>query len=147
MKSFFLSIWALLSLPLGGLLGLHAWRELSWGNVFALFLLLYCAFCSLRLILAAYRPWGSLGRNRTGNWLCLLLLPLTLLPLHVAYRIWQQGIYIPGVHRGRHRITFELGQMGLSWLQDLVGFMGPVLALAALGILGASFLLNLYWRR
>ncbi|HSC83812.1 MAG TPA: hypothetical protein VLC30_09375, partial [Pseudomonas sp.] len=133
MKLIFLLIWAVLSLLLLAASALYLWREPSVSSALSLFGVLYYAYCFLRLIFAAYRPWGLLGPSRVGDWLCLLLLPLTLLPLHTAYEIWQAEHYSPEPYTRRHRLSITLGQHALSWLQDLVGYPGPMLVLAVFG--------------
>lgn len=147
MKRVFLAICALLGLPLLLASSLHFWRDPSWSSAFVVVGVLYYIYCFLRLILAGYQPWGLLGPSRVGEWLCLLLLPLTLLPLNAAYAIWQAEHYSPEPSMRRQRMTVTLGQHALSWLQELVGYMGPVLVLAAFGMGMAVLLLRLYSRR
>lgn len=147
MKIVFLLIWAALSaLSLAGAC-LYLWREPSVSSALVFSGVLYYAYCFLRLIFAAYRPWGLLGPSRVGDWLCLLLLPLTLFPLHAAYAIWQAEHYSPEPHARRQRLSITLGQHALSWLQDLVGYLGPVLVLATFGAGMAILLVRSYLRR
>ncbi|MGE4406183.1 hypothetical protein [Pseudomonas sp.] len=143
MKSIFFAIWALLSLLLGGAAILAALAKPSLGSGFVVLLISYCSFCLFQLIRAFYQPWGLLGpRRRTGYWLCLLLLPLALLPLQAAYEIWQQGAYV--VEEGeRMRFGIAVVRQGLVWLQELVGHLGPMLVLLALGVAIAVGLLRL----
>lgn len=144
MKVVFLVIWAVLSVLLLLLSALYLWRESSATGACIFAGTLYYIYCFLRLILAAYQPWGLLAPSRTGGWLCLLLLPLSLLPLHSAYQIWLAQNYTVEPYTRRKRLIADLGQHALSGLQDLVGYMGPVLVLGALGLCMATFLLRLY---
>ena len=144
MKWVFLSIWALLSALMLLLSTLFLWREASVAGGLLLLGSLYYAYCFLRLIVEAYRPWGLLGSSRTGEWVCLLLLPLALLPLHSAYRIWLAQGYTPEPQERRWRLSTELGQQVLVLLQDLLGYLGPVLLLGAIGLGIAALLLRLY---
>lgn len=143
MKVVFLVIWAVLSVLVLLLSTLYLWSEPSASSAFVLACTLYYIYCFLRLILAAYQPWGQLAHSLAADWLCLLLLPLSLLPLHSAYQIWLAHNYTVEPYR-RRRLLTELGQHILSGLQDLVGYMGPVLVLGALGVAMATFLLRLY---
>jgi hypothetical protein len=143
MKIVFLIIWAALSLLLLAASGLYLWRQPSVTSALVFSGVLYYAYCFLRLILAAYRPWGVLGPGRGGNWLCLLLLPLSLMPLHSAYQIWLAGGYTPEPQERRWRLSIELGQQALVGLQELVGYLGPVLLLSAAGLGMAAFLWSL----
>ncbi|EXF42568.1 hypothetical protein BAY1663_05031 [Pseudomonas sp. BAY1663] len=143
MKSIFFAIWALLSLLLGGVAILAALAEPGLSSGFFVLLTAYYAFCFFQLIRAFYQPWGLLGpRRRTGYWLCLLLLPLALLPLHAAYEIWQQGAYVVE-DTGRMRFSIAVVRQGLVWLQELVGHLGPMLVMLALGVTIAVGLLRL----
>lgn len=144
MKVVFLVIWAVLSVLVLLLSTLYLWSEPSASSAFVLACTLYYIYCFLRLILAAYQPWGQLAHSRAGGWLCLLLLPLSLLPLHSAYQIYLAQNYTIEPYTRRKRLIADLGQHALSGLQDLVGYMGPMLVLGALGLAMATFLLRLY---
>jgi hypothetical protein len=72
---------------------------------------------------------------------CLLLLPLSFWPLRSAYEIWQAGAY-------RLRDNGEVASLMivrplLAWLQELVGYLGPMLVLVAAGVGMALLLLRL----
>lgn len=140
MKRFFLVIWGLLSLSLLGAVLRELWIDPSVYGTFGLLLAAYYSFCFLKLILAAYLPWGLLGAyRRAGYWLCLILLPLTLIPLHAAYEVWERGAYVAAQTSRRTAVLQHL----LGWLQDALGYLGPLLALCALGIGMAVMLLRL----
>lgn len=143
MKVVFLVIWAALSALLLLLSTLYLLKEPSASSAFVFVGTLYYIYCFVRLILAAYQPLSTLAPSHAGGWLCLLLLPLSLLPLHSAYQIWQAQHYSIETS-GRERLLTELGQHILSGLQDLAGYMGPVLVLGVLGLAMATFLLRLY---
>lgn len=139
MKKLFFATWALLSLLLMGATLRAVWIAPSLANGFFLLLVGYYAICFFQLIRAAYQPWGLLGpRRRTGYWICLVLIPLTLLPLKAAYEIWEQGAYVtdPDADGRRFGVLVRL----LVWLQELVGHLGPLLVLATFG-LGMALLL------
>ncbi len=139
MKRLCLAIWAALSLLLGGLAAQALWEAPSLSNGCYLLLVGYYAFCFLQLIRAFFRPWGLLGpRRRTGYWLCLILLPLALLPLRVAYEIWLEGAY-----RSATGDSGLLSDGVLVWLQDLLGYVGPMLLLLAISAAIAISLLSL----
>jgi hypothetical protein len=142
MKSFFLIVWAVLSLTATGFVARELWFAPSWINALALLLPTYYSVCFFQLIRAAFRPWGLLGpRRRSGFWVCLLLLPLSFWPLRSAYEIWQAGAY-------RLRDNGEVASLMivrplLAWLQELVGYLGPMLVLVAAGVGMALLLLRL----
>lgn len=139
MKRLCLAIWAALSLLLGGVAAQALWEEPGLENGFYLLLVAYYVFCCLQLILAFFRPWGLLGpQRRTGYWLCLILLPLALLPLSTAYEIWQQGAY-----RAEAGESSFLGDGVLVWLQEALGYAGPMLLLMAISLAVAISLLRL----
>jgi hypothetical protein len=140
MKRLFLVIWALLSLALTAAALSELWLDPSLASGFVALLVGYYIFCFFRLIRAAFLPWGLLGSyRRSGYWLCLILLPLTLVPLHAAYQVWEQGGYV-AVEASRRAVWLhDL----LGWLQDALGYLGPLLALCALGIGAALMLLRL----
>lgn len=124
---------------LGGVAAQALWEAPNLNNGFCLLLVGYYAFCCLQLIRAFFRPWGLLGpRRRTGYWLCLLLLPLALLPLRTAYEIWLQEAY-----RSDSGVSGLLGDGVLVWLQDLLGYAGPMLLLLAISTAIAVSLLRL----
>lgn len=140
MKNFFLTIWALLSLLLTGAVLCELWSEPSFGSAFALLLAGYYNFCFFKLILAVYLPWGLLGPyRRAGYWLCLILLPLALIPLHAAYEVWERGAYVAVETSRRTALLQHL----LGWLQEVLGYLGPLLALCAFGLGMAVALLRL----
>lgn len=143
MKICFLLVWGLLSLVLTGAVVRELWLDPSWGSAFALLLIVYCSVCFFQLIRAAYRPWGLLGpRRRSGYWACLMMLPLTLLPLRAAYDIWQAGAYrLDDVEKPR--LSLMVFHQLLVWLQELVGYLGPMLVLVAAGVGMALLLLRL----
>lgn len=137
MQKLFYLLWALCSLGLGGLAVTNLWLRPGAPSLFALALVIYYAFCFFGLIRAAFLPWGLLGRHRrSGYWLCLLLLPLALVPLLVAYRVWQAEGYlaVDPLHRA-------------AWLHPLLvqgalGYLGPLLLLGSLGLGMATVLLR-----
>lgn len=132
MQKLFYLLWALCSLGLGGLAVTNLWLRPGAPSLFALALVIYYAFCFFGLIRAAFLPWGLLGRHRrSGYWLCLLLLPLALVPLQVAYRVWQAEGYlaVDPLHRA-------------AWLQGALGYLGPLLLLGSLGLGMAAVLLR-----
>lgn len=144
MKTFFFLAWGLLSLSLAGAVVRELWLDPSWGSAFALLLLAYYIFCFFQLIRAAYRPWGLLGpRRRSGYWVCLVLLPLTFLPLRAAYEIWDTGMYRLDADSQETRLSLLLFRQLLVWLQELVGYLGPMLVLLAVGLGMALLLLRL----
>ncbi|PKM25845.1 MAG: hypothetical protein CVV09_10380 [Gammaproteobacteria bacterium HGW-Gammaproteobacteria-13] len=98
----------------------------------------YAAFCSFKLIQEGYRRKALFGSSNVGFWLCLLLLPLCLLPLYGAYEIWLQGIYVPS---SSGRKTY-LSSLLLEGLQALVGHWGPIIALLVFGLGMLFFLLG-----
>lgn len=139
MRTFFLLLWGVLSLTISTAALRELWLAPSLRSGFVLLLVVYYIFCFFQLIRAAYLPWGLLGAyRRSGYWLCLILLPLTLIPLHAAYRIWQQGGYVPA--QGSQLVAWH--QL-LGWLQDALGYLGPLLVLCALGFGLALMLLRL----
>ena len=134
MKIFFYAVWALVSVLLGGLAVLDVWTRPGWSSGLLLVLAGYYALCFFQLIRACYRPWGLLGpRRRGGYWLCLILLPLSLLPLQAAYEIWQRGAYV-AEDDGRVRLTLALVRESMLGLQELVGHAGPMLVMLAFGV-------------
>ncbi|MCQ4298978.1 hypothetical protein NAV11_03535 [Pseudomonas songnenensis] len=140
MRTFFLLLWGLLSLTISTAALRAVWLEPSLASGFALLLVVYYIVCFFQLIRAAYLPWGLLGAyRRSGYWLCLILLPLTLIPLHAAYQIWEQGGYVAA----EASLHTEWLHLLLGWLQDVLGYLGPLLVLAALGIGLALMLLRL----
>lgn len=140
MKKTFLVSWALLSLLLIGLVLRELWVDPSFASVFALGMAGYYSFCFFKLILAAYMPWGLLGSyRRAGYWLYLILLPMTLIPLHSAYEVWVRGAYVAAQTSRRTAVL----QQVLGWLQDAIGYLGPLLALGAFGLCMAVVLLRL----
>lgn len=142
MKRFFLLVWALLSLGLAGAAGHELWREPSRNNALVLLLIAYYSVCFFQLIRAGFRPWGLLGPwRRSGFWVCLLLLPFCFWPLRLAYEIWQAGAYRLRTE-GEVNSLMILRQL-LAWLQELVGYLGPMLALIAAGVGVAVLLLRL----
>ena len=141
MKTVFLSIWGLLSLSLAGATLRELWLDLSLGSACAFLLVFYFSFCSFQLIGAAYQPWGLLGpRRRTGYWVCLLMVPLALAPVRMAYDIWEAGAYQLDTNDQGTGLGLLLFRQLLVWLQDLVGYVGPMLALTTTGV-GMVFLL------
>ncbi|AHL77262.1 hypothetical protein CH92_20130 [Stutzerimonas stutzeri] len=142
MKLFFLLVWGLLSLSLNGAVVRELWLAPSWGSAFGLLLIAYYSVCFFQLIRAAYRPWGLLGpRRRSGYWVCLVLLPLALWPLRSAYDIWQAGAY--RLDAAEPRLSLMVFRQLLIWLQELVGYLGPILVLVAAGVGVALLLLRL----
>lgn len=142
MKHLFFALWALLTMLLGGMALYTLLHQPSLNATADTLLVVYASFCLLQLIRAYFRPWGLLGpRRRSGYWLCLLLMPLALLPLQAAYQIWQQGAYVVEEDA---RVRFGIGVLRqlLVWLQELVGHLGPMLLLLLLGTLIAVLL----WR-
>jgi hypothetical protein len=134
MKNIFFAIWALLSLLLGGAVIVAALAKPGLGNGFFVLLTGYYSLCFFQLIRASYRPWGLLGpRRRSGYWLCLILLPLALLPLQAAYEVWKKGAYIVE-DTDRMRFGIAVVRQGLIWLQELVGHAGPMLVMLVFGL-------------
>lgn len=131
MKYVFLTIWAVLFVPLGCLASLILWRNPSnyQGYLFVAGVF-YTAFCSFKLIQEGYRPRALFASGTAGFWLCLLFLPLCLLPLYGAYETWLEGVYVPS--SSGHR-TY-LSNLLLEGLQALFGYWGPVIALLVLGL-------------
>ena len=143
MKRIVFVLWGALSALLGAATLFELWRAPSLASGLAPLLVGYCSFCLLQLLRTAYRPWGLLGpRRRPGYWLCLLLLPLALLPLQAAYEIWERGAYV-NEEQGPLRFGIAALRQGLLWLQDLVGHAGPMLVMLALGLAIATALLRL----
>jgi hypothetical protein len=141
MKKTFFILWALLSsfCVVGALIA--SWLEPSWMGAGLVLLAGYYSLCFFQFVRALCQPWGLLGpRRRAGYWFCLLLLPLALLPLHAAFEIWQQGGY-SAERMGNFGIL--IGTPLLAWLQDLMGYLGPMLLLASLGLVFAVGLLRL----
>ncbi|HAB62687.1 hypothetical protein ACQKIK_09490 [Pseudomonas sp. NPDC047961] len=144
MKIFFLLVWGLVSLSLTGVMVRELWIAPSWSGAFVLLLIAYYSFCFFQLIRAAYRPWGLLGpRRRSGYWVCLVLLPLTLLPLRFAYDIWLAGAYRLDADAAGPSLNLLIVRQLLAWLQELVGYLGPTLVLIAAGVGMALLLLRL----
>lgn len=144
MKIFFFLLWGLLSMSLGGIVLHRLWLEPTVDSAFALFLIGYYSLCFFQLIRAAYRPWRLFGpRRRSGYWLCLVLLPLALLPLSAAYEVWEEGGYRVDVNAQSTRLGLLVFRQLLIWLQDLVGYLGPMLVLVAVGLGLAALLLRL----
>lgn len=134
MKIIFYAVWALLSLLALGVTTIAAWMKPGWANGFLVLLAGFYAFCFFQLIRACYQPWGLLGpRRRVGYWLCLILLPLALLPLQAAYEVWEQGAYVVQ-DDGRVRLTLALVRQGLLGLQEQFGHAGPMLVMLAFGV-------------
>lgn len=134
MRGFFYVVWALLSLLVVGVAGFAAWGQPGWASGFFVLLAGYYAFCFFQLIRTCYQPWGLLGpRRRGGYWLCLILLPLALLPLQAAYEVWERGSYVVE-DDGRVRLTLALMREGLLGLQELVGHTGPMLVMLVFGL-------------
>jgi hypothetical protein len=144
MKTVFLLLWGLISLLLAGAALRELWVEPSLAGSFAFLLILYCSFCFFQLIRAAYRPWGLLGPRRTaGYWVCLLMVPLALFPLRMAHDIWEAGAYRLDVNAQESRLSLLVFRQLLAWLQDLVGYIGPMLVLVLIGLGMALLLLRL----
>ncbi|MCQ4294414.1 hypothetical protein NAU58_02370 [Pseudomonas stutzeri] len=140
MRTFFLLLWGMLSLMISTAALRELWLAPSAASGFALLLVVYYIVCFFQLIRAAYLPWGLMGAyRRSGYWLCLILLPLTLIPLHAAYQIWEQGGYVAVEMSRRAEWLHQL----LGWLQDALGYLGPLLVLCALGVGLALMLLRL----
>jgi len=140
MRTFFLLLWGTLSLFISTAALRELWLAPSVASGFALLLVVYYIVCFFQLIRAAYLPWGLLGAyRRSGYWLCLILLPLTLIPLYAAYQIWEQGGYV-AVEASLHN---EWLHLLLGWLQGALGYLGPLLVLGALGVGMALMLLRL----
>lgn len=138
MKYFFLSLWfvfAATTLPFSIYAIYRAPASIGPYMVF-----LGCGFialCTLRLIQEGYRTPYFSGKSRLGFWLGLLLLPLTLLPLHSAYQTWQRGYYLaPETRRGR------LLHLALESLQQWVGPWGPILVQVAFALVIALLLVK-----
>lgn len=139
MKYVFLTIWAVLFLPLGGVASLGLWRSPgSYQSYLLIAGVAYAAVCSFKLIQEGYRSRALFGSSKVGFWLCLLLLPLCLLPLYGAYETWLQGIYVPS---SSGRKTY-LSSLLLEGLQALVGHWGPIIALLVFGLGMLFFLLG-----
>lgn len=104
-------------------------------------MLMICGFislCTMRLIQEGYRPAYARGASRLGFWLGLLLLPLTLLPLHSAYETWQRGYYLASLDGRRTRLM----GLVLEMLQQWVGYWGPIFVLVGFSLSMAVLL----WR-
>lgn len=139
MKYVFLTIWAVLFLPLGCVASLGLWRSPgSYQSYLLIAGVAYAAVCSFKLIQEGYRSRALFGSSNVGFWLCLLLLPLCLLPLYGAYETWLQGIYVPS---SSGRKTY-LSSLLLEGLQALVGHWGPIIVLLAFGLGMMFFLLG-----
>ncbi len=144
MKSFFFMLWALLGLPLAGAALRELWLDPSLASAFALLVVAYYLLCCFQLIRAAYRPWSLLGPRRgSGYWLCLAMLPLALVPLSAAYDIWRAGAYRLESESGQAHLGLALFRQLLVWLQEGVGYLGPLLVLVISGIGMALLLLRL----
>lgn len=143
MKNIFYATWALLSLLVVGIAVFAAWAKPGWGSGFLVVLAGYYAFCFFQLIHACYRPWGLLGpRRRGGYWLCLIVLPLALLPLQAAYEVWERGAYVVE-DDGRVRLTLALVRQGLLGLQEQVGHAGPMLVMLVFAVMMIAGLVRL----
>ena len=141
MKKFFLALWWWFVLIMGSLAAYMLYRKpFSLAPYLVLAGTAFFALCTFKLIQEGYRPWGLLGESRTGFWLSLLLLPLTLLPLLSAYEVWQQGIYIADESRS-HRLFNVLLTWGLELLQKLFGYWGPIVAMVLTSLCMSSILL------
>ncbi len=117
MRTFFLLLWGALSLFISTAALRELWLAPSVASGFALLLVVYYIVCFFQLI----------------------LLPLTLIPLYAAYQIWEQGGYV-AVEASLHT---EWLHLLLGWLQDALGYLGPLLVLGALGVGMALMLLRL----
>jgi hypothetical protein len=139
MKVVFLMIWALLFLPLGGftLMAIGKTPSNYWSYLI-LSGITYVGFCSWRLIQESYRPRDLFEPSNAGYWLCLLLLPLCLLPLLGAYKTWQQGVYVSSSSGNRTYLSSLL----LEGVQALVGHWGPIVLMLVAGVGSLMFLLN-----
>jgi len=138
MKNVFLTIWWLFLLLLGPLAVLMAWdRSGDWRSYLFLGVVAHILLCTWQLIREGYRSPALLGESTTGFWLCLLLLPLNLMPLHAAYQAWARGVYVAGESSGGSR---WIGML-LESLQDLVGPWGPIAVMLGVGIGGSLLLL------
>lgn len=134
MKNIFYAAWALLSLLALAVTVIAAWMKPGWDSGFLVLLAGFYVFCFFQLIRTCYQPWGLLGpRRRVGYWLCLILLPLALLPLQAAYEVWERGAYVVEDDE-RVRLTVALVRQGLLGLQEQVGHAGPMLVMLALGV-------------
>lgn len=134
MKKFFFASWGALSLLLAGAAISAFWLAPSLARGFFLLLVGYYAFCFFHLIRAAFQPWGLLGpHRRAGYWICLMLLPLPLLPLQTAYEVWARGAYVVDPDAFVGLGDFFVRQL-LVWLQELVGHLGPLMVLLAIGL-------------
>lgn len=139
MKFVFLTIWTLLFLPLGAFTLMAVWRSPSNYSSYLIFGgIAYVGFCSLRLIQESYRPRDLFASSNAGYWLCLLLLPLCLLPLLGAYKTWQQGVYVPSSSGNRTYLSSLL----LEGAQALVGHWGPIVLMLIAGVGSLIFFLN-----
>ncbi len=67
-----------------------------------------------------------------------MLLPLALVPLQVAYRVWQAEGYLAVDPLHRAAWLHPL----LDWLQGALGYLGPLLLLGSLGLGMAALLLR-----
>ncbi|SHL05932.1 hypothetical protein SAMN05216288_0941 [Pseudomonas punonensis] len=127
MKYFFLLLWLVFTGVTVPLAALAIYRSpASLGAYLMLLAFSFISLCTLRLIQEGYRPAYARGANRLGFWLGLLLLPLTLLPLHSAYETWQRGAYVASSYDG-HRT--RLVGVVLEMLQHWVGHWGPIFVL------------------
>lgn len=134
MKNGLYAVWALLSLLALAVTVIAVWIKPGLESGFFVLLAGFYTFCFFQLIRACYQPWGLLGpRRRAGYWLCLIVLPLTLLPLQAAYEVWARGAYVVE-DDGRVRFTFALVRQGLLDLQEQVGHAGPMLVMLALSV-------------
>ena len=139
MKFVFLTIWMLLFLPLGGFTLMAIGKNPSnYWSYLILSGITYVGFCSWRLIQESYRPRDLFESSSAGYWLCLLLLPLCLLPLQAAYKTWEQGVYVPS---SSGRRTY-LSSLLLEGLQALVGHWGPIALMLTAGGASLIFLLK-----
>lgn len=146
MKYVFLTVWALVFVPLGWFTSVAMWKNPGSYQAY-LFLagFAYVGFCSFRLIQEGYRPKGLFESGNAGLWVCLLLLPLCMLPLHGAYETWQRDVYVPS---SSGRRTY-LSSLLLEGLQTLVRHWGPIIVMLVVCLATLVFLLGVirHYRR
>ena len=114
MKVVFLVIWAVLSVLVLLLSTLYLWSEPSASSAFVLACTLYYIYCFLRLILAAYQPWGQLAPSRAGGWLCLLLALIGFMATLLQSKVGNSGVYLLSLVSGItdvDAITLSLSQL------------------------------------